>query len=413
MTHPQDLTLVEQAAAIADGSLKPAELLDATLARIEERSDLNAVVATFPDEAAAMLADAPAGPLHGVPLTVKDMFSLPWRGFNNGSGRELGARMMAGPLQALVAAGAVIVGVDNQHELGLGTTGLASPYGPARNPVNTDHCAGGSSSGSAAAVGGRLVAAAIGSDSGGSTRIPASWCGILGLKVTYGSVPYDGYTGFNSSLSGPGTFARDAADARLLTSVFLSRDMPAGDGAALRVGVVRDPFWDGVDPEVAAACEAALGRFADAGDVTLPAAALAAPAGAVRAGSELGLLVMPELVAALAPSTRALVQLAATHPAQRLVRADRVRARLRRGLVELFEHVDVLAWPATCTPAPPIADPGMPDGPNLRQAMVANLTGAPAMSIPVGTSSSGLPIGLQLLAPWGREDRLLDAAALF
>src|SRR5262249_10151816 len=186
--------------------------------------------------------------LWGVPVTVKDMFSLPWRGYRNGTRHELGAACASGVFRRLRDAGAVVVGVDNQHELGLGTTGRASPYGAAANPWNTAHCPGGSSSGSAAAVAARLVAGAVGSDSGGSTRLPAGWCGAVGLKVTYGALPYDGYTGANSTFSAPGAFARDAADARLLLEALLAPQPPAraGSGGGPRGGGRGRPHWGGI-----------------------------------------------------------------------------------------------------------------------------------------------------------------------
>jgi Asp-tRNA(Asn)/Glu-tRNA(Gln) amidotransferase A subunit family amidase len=420
VTHPQDLPLREQARLVAAGELDAGELLDATLARIEERNGpLRAVVATFPDESRAMLAAAPAGPLRGVPVTIKDMFSLPWRGYHNGTRHELGAPTASGAFRRLRDAGAVVVGVDNQHELGMGTTGVASPHGPAANPWNPAHCAGGSSGGSAAAVAARLVAGAVGSDSGGSTRLPAGWCGIVGLKVTYGALPYDGYTGANSTFSGPGAFGRDAADARLLLEALLARPLPAGAGAGLRVGVVRRPYWENVDPEVERLCHDALGAAGFAvTELELPFAELAAPAGAVRASAELGIAVPSAIVRELHPITRGLLQFGALQPARRLVRADRVRARLRRELVAAFARCDLLAWPTNPAPAPPIEAPvvHLPDGPsladapNLRQAFLANLAGVPGISVPAGMHSSGLPVGLQLLAPWGEEARLLDAA---
>jgi aspartyl-tRNA(Asn)/glutamyl-tRNA(Gln) amidotransferase subunit A len=419
LTHPQDLGLVAQARAIAGGDLAASELLEATLERIEERNPkLNAIIATFAEQSRQMLAVAPAGPLHGVPISVKDMFGLPWRGYHNGTRRELGPRVLSGPVRRLVEAGAVIAAVDNQHELGMGTTGVASPHGPARNPVNLEHCPGGSSSGSASAVGGRLVAGALGSDSGGSTRLPAGWSGVLGLKVTYAAVPYDGYTGANSSLSAPGVFARDSADARVMTGALLARPLPAGDGAALRVGIIRAPFWDDLDPEVAAICEAALTAFGDAREIALESGVLSSPAGAVRVGAELSALVPDGVIDEVEPITRALIQFSALHSARRLIRADRVRAAVRRELAAAFADVDVLAWPTNPAPAPPLAAPVLtlpsgpapPDGPNLRQAVIANLAGVPGISIPVGLHSSGLPIGLQLLAAWGNEAALLDAA---
>jgi aspartyl-tRNA(Asn)/glutamyl-tRNA(Gln) amidotransferase subunit A len=289
VTHPQDLPLREQALLIAGGELDAGELLEATLARIEERNGaLHAVVATFPEESRAMLAAAPPGPLHGVPVTLKDMFSLPWRGYHNGTRHELGERSASGVFRRLRDAGAVVAGVDNQHELGLGTTGIASPHGAARNPWNLERCTGGSSSGSAAAVAARMIGGAVGSDSGGSTRLPAGWCGLVGLKVTYGALPYDGYAGSNSSFSGPGALARDSGDTRLLLEALLARPLPAREASSLRVGVVRRPYWEDVDVDVEAACSDALtlAGFAQS-ELELPFAELASPAGAVRLGAEL------------------------------------------------------------------------------------------------------------------------------
>ena len=172
MSHPQDLGLREQAQAIADGSLDAGELLDATLERIAERDgELTSTPVVFADEARAMLAAAPQGPLRGVPVTLKDMFSTPWRGAHGGTSRELLPPGASGVFARLRDAGAVVVGVAQQHELGMGTTGRASVWGPARNPHDPARCAGGSSGGSASAVAARLVAGSIGSATPSSTRV--------------------------------------------------------------------------------------------------------------------------------------------------------------------------------------------------------------------------------------------------
>ena len=135
MTHPQELGLAAQAQAIASGDIAGSELLDATLERIEERNpELNAIIATFPAHSRQMLADAPRGPLHGVPITVKDMFGLPWRGFHNGTRLELGPRVLSGPVRRLAEAGAVVAAVENQHELGMGTTRARVTSRPGAQP---------------------------------------------------------------------------------------------------------------------------------------------------------------------------------------------------------------------------------------------------------------------------------------
>ena len=419
MSHPQDLGLRAQARAIADGSLDAGELLDATLARIDERDgELNSTPVVFADEARAMLAAAPDGPLRGVPLTLKDMFTTPWRGAHSGTTRELLAPGPSGVFTRLRDAGAIVVGVAQQHELGMGTTGRASVWGPARNPHDLARCAGGSSGGSASAVAARLVAGSIGSDSGGSTRIPAAYCGVVGLKTTWGSVPRNGYTGGVSTFSAAGAFGRDAADTRLLAEVLAGRALPAGDGAGLRCGLVRAPFWEDVHPHVEARCHAAVEAAGwEVVELDLDRIQLAGAAAASRLAPEMlagvDLSVLPELD----PITRGLCQFALLTPAVRMVRADRVRGHLRRQVARAFERADVLAWPASPAPPPPVdapvvelpSGPAPADPPNLRQATPANLTGVPGISVPVG-EADGLPVGLQLLAPWGEEARLLDAA---
>ncbi|MEA2435588.1 MAG: aspartyl-tRNA(Asn)/glutamyl-tRNA(Gln) amidotransferase subunit, partial [Thermoleophilaceae bacterium] len=257
--HPQDLSLREQANAIAAGELDPGDLLDATLERIAERDpELNSIAATFPDDSRSMLDEAPPGPLHGVPIAVKDMFALPWRAPRDGSPHEQIPKGESGIYRRLRDSGAVIVGVTNMHFWGGGSTGHVSAYGPVGNPWSTDHCGGGSSGGSAAAVGARLVAGAVGTDGGGSIRLPAAYCGVTGLKGTYGATPADGYTHRFSSLGVGGPMGRDAADARLLGEVLFDRVLQPGGAAGLRVGIVRDPFWSDLDPEIERACRDAL-----------------------------------------------------------------------------------------------------------------------------------------------------------
>jgi Asp-tRNA(Asn)/Glu-tRNA(Gln) amidotransferase A subunit family amidase len=421
VTHPQDLGLGAQAAAVRAGELDPRELLDATIERIASRDQtVNSTPVVFPAHSAAMLAVAPDGPLRGVPVTVKDMFSLPWRGAHNGTAVELIAAGASGPFRRLREAGAVVVGVANQHELGLGTTGAASVYGPTRNPWDLRCCAGGSSSGSAAGVAARIVAGSLGSDSGGSTRLPASYCGVVGLKLTYRAVPYDGYFGIGTTFTAPGVFGRDAADTRLLAEAMLAHAMPRSEAAGLRVGIVREPYWTDSDPEVAATCEDALRATGwPLIDIDIPHLDLAGAAALARLVAEGGIPPVPVLDSVSAP-TRALLLAALLLPARLVPRADRVRAAVRRSVDHAFALVDLLAWPATPTPAPPLDEPWVTlpsgrvpaDGPNVRQASLANLCGVPGISLPTGRHASGLPIGLQLLAPWGEERRLLDAADL-
>jgi aspartyl-tRNA(Asn)/glutamyl-tRNA(Gln) amidotransferase subunit A len=419
VSHPQDLPLRDQAAAITRGELDPAELVEATLARIAERNGpLNAVVATFPEESVRMLAQAPPGPLHGVPIAVKDQFQIPWRGARDGTTTELLPAGESGIFRRLREAGAVVVAVTQMHYLGGGSTGIQSAYGPVGNPWNAEHVGGGSSGGSASAVGARMVGAAAGADGGGSIRLPAAYCGVTGIKPTFGAVPVDGNVHAYSNLDALGPLARDSDDARLVLEALMATELPAGGASALRIGIPRF-FWADVDPEVEAACRGALDA---AGWRTTDVAIDAQEHSRIATVLHLGLDGIPEFDAGRLldadPVTRAYGKYALLLPAHALVRANRVRSQLRRSLARVFESVDLLALPTVPAPAPRIDNPRveLPSGPsppdraNVRQTGLANLAGTPAMNVPAGLHSSGLPIGLQLVAPWGAEGRLLDAA---
>ncbi|MEX0973342.1 MAG: amidase [Solirubrobacterales bacterium] len=428
---PLDLGLRAQAAAIAAGELDPAELLAAALARIEQRNPaLNAVVETFPERSREMLAAAPAGPLHGVPIVIKDEWPLPWRAQRFGAA-ELSAPTApgeSGPYRALRDAGAVIVGVGNMHELGAGSTGNVSVYGAARNPWDTERCPGGSSSGPAASVAGRLVAGAIGADGLGSVRFPAAYCGLTGLKPTFGRAAMAGHhmaPVTNMIVSGP--LCADAGDCRLLGSALFGEELAAGEAAGLRIGVVRDPVSEDVAPEVREACEGAIEALrgqtgGEVREISLPDLETAAVAGILIINSESMSGTRPGQLNALhpdlSPIARGTLKYRMLLPAAATVQATRVRTMMRRRLADLFDQIDAIAWPTIPAPAPPLEAPlvELPSGTvtadqaNVRGAALANLTGIPSISVPVGLSGEGLPLALQLQAAWGRDELLLDAA---
>jgi aspartyl-tRNA(Asn)/glutamyl-tRNA(Gln) amidotransferase subunit A len=430
MSEALDLTLREQAAAIAAGEVDPGELLESTLARIEARNPaINAIVETFPERSREMLAQAPAGPLHGVPVVVKDEWPLPWRAQRFGAADMLATPEPgeSGPYRALRDAGAVIVGVGNMHELGAGSTGNVSVYGPAGNPWNPERCPGGSSSGPAAAVAARLVAGAVGADGVGSIRYPAAYCGLTGLKPTFGRAAMEGHhmAGVSTTIvSGP--LCADAADARLLGSALYGEELRQGDANGLRIGVIRNEVSEDVAPAVREACEAAIedlrretgGKIREIELPELPAATLAT---VLIANSESLGAVTPErlnrLDPGLSPLGRGLLKYRLLLPAVATVKSHQVRTIARRTLAAVFADVDVIAWPTVPAVAPPLEAPlvELPSGTltadqaNVRGGALANLTGIPAISVPVGTSE-GLPVGLQLQAAWGRDDLLLNAA---
>jgi aspartyl-tRNA(Asn)/glutamyl-tRNA(Gln) amidotransferase subunit A len=425
-----DLTLREQARAIAAGDADAGELLEAALARIAERNPaLNAIVETFPERSREMLAATPAGPLQGVPVVIKDEWPLPWRAQRFGAADMLAptAPGESGPYRALRDAGAVVVGIGNMHELGASSTGNVSVYGPAHNPWQTDRCPGGSSSGPAAAVAARLVAGAVGADGVGSIRYPAAYCGLTGLKPTFGRSAMAGHhmAGVSSTIvSGP--LCADAADCRLLGSALFGEELGAGEVSGLRIGVIRDEVSEDVAPAVREACEAAIEDLrretgGEVKEIALPELEAATLATVLIANGEslenVTIDRLNHLDPELSPIGRGLLKYRILLPAAATVKARQVRAIARRRLAEVFAEVDVIAWPTVPAVAPPLEAPlvELPSGTltadqaNVRGGALANLTGIPAISVPVG-NSEGLPLALQLQAAWGRDELLLDAA---
>ena len=431
MTAALDLGLRAQAAAIAGGEVDPGELLDAALARIEQRNPaLNAVVETFPERSGEMLAAAPEGPLRGVPVVIKDEWPLPWRAQRFGAAELMTPTSPgeSGPYRALRDAGAVIAGVGNMHELGAGSTGNVSVYGAAHNPWNTERCPGGSSSGPAASVAARLVAGAVGADGLGSVRFPAAYCGLTGLKPTFGRAAMEGHhMAPLTTLIVSGPLCADVGDCRLLSSVLFGEELNTGEAAGLRIGVVRDTVSEDVTAEVGEACEAAIETLrAETGgevrEISLPDLDAATLAAILIINSESMSGTRPEqlnqLDPELSPIARGTLKYRMLLPAAATAQAQRVRTSMRRRLAAVFEEVDVIAWPTIPAPAPPLDSPlvELPSGThtadqaNVRGAALANLTGIPSISMPVGLSDERLPLALQLQATWGNDELLLDAA---
>jgi aspartyl-tRNA(Asn)/glutamyl-tRNA(Gln) amidotransferase subunit A len=426
-----DRTLREQAAAIAAGDADPMEALEATLGRIEDRNAaVNAIVETFPEESRRMLAEAPRGPLYGVPVAIKDEWPLPWRAERLGAAQHIGPAPQpgeSGPYRALRDTGAVIVGVANMHEYGSGSTGHISAFGPARNPWDTERSPGGSSSGPAAAVAARMVAGAVGADGVGSIRYPAAYCGLTGLKPTFGRSTMHGHHVPQTTTIVSGPLCRDAADCRLLGGVLFGEVLGEGGTGGMRIGVVPGELWDDTQPAVGERCRGALETLRQATGSRVDEVDFAGREHVLIASVLLGQTedlaqMTPERIEALGERVsiiaRALLRYRMLIPAVAIAKAQQVRTLVRRSLAELFDRVDVLAWPTVAAPAPRLDDTSveLPSGVypadyvNPRQAGIANLAGVPAISVPVGFSPEGLPIALQLIAAWGRDELLLDAA---
>jgi aspartyl-tRNA(Asn)/glutamyl-tRNA(Gln) amidotransferase subunit A len=426
-----DRTLRDQAAAIAGGDADPGEVLQAALARIDERNPaINAIVETFPDESRRMLASAPRGPLYGVPVAIKDEWPLPWRAERLGAAQHVGPAPQpgeSGPYRALRDAGAVIVGVANMHEYGSGSTGHISAFGPARNPWDTERSPGGSSSGPAAAVAARIVAGAVGADGVGSIRYPAAYCGLTGLKPTFGRSTMQGHHVPQTTTIVSGPICRDAADCRLLGGVLFGEVLESRDVRGMRIGIVPGELWDDTQPAVREACRGALeilreATGAEVTDIDFDGREHVLIASILIGQTEDLANVTPERIEALTDDVsliaRALLRYRMLIPAVAIAKAQQVRTLVRHSLDRLFERVDVLAWPTVAAPAPRLDDTSveLPSGiypadyVNPRQAGIANLAGVPAISVPVGLSPEGLPVALQLIAAWGCDELLLDAA---
>jgi Asp-tRNA(Asn)/Glu-tRNA(Gln) amidotransferase A subunit family amidase len=386
----------------------------------------------------------PLGPLDGVPVAVKD--ELDQRGYPTtvGTGFQGGAPAAedAEAVARLRVAGALLVGKANMHEIGLGVSGLNPHHGPARNPFDPTRITGGSSSGPAAAVASGLCPLSVGADGGGSIRIPAALCGAVGLKPSFGRVSERGAAPLCWSVAHVGPIASSARDAALGYALMAGRD-PADPGSweqpavtlegfgqtdlsGVRLGVYA-PWFEDAEPEVVAACRAALAALERAGAIRVP---IELP--------ELDLLRVVHMVTIVSEMAASQLEHRAAHRkdyggdvrlnlalAGRLTAADYVHAqRLRVRLCGHFHAalrgVDAIVTPTTASAALPIRGPAARTGESdlealeciMRFAPAANLTGLPAISVPAGFTPGGLPVGLQLIGRMWEEHRLLAWAAV-
>ena len=415
------------------------EVLDAALERIRARDGtLNAFTAVLEDSARAE-ADTAAreiasgryrGPLHGVPVSIKDLIDVA------GVPTTAASRVPAAPppdadaavVARLRAAGAVVIGKCNLHEFAFGTTGEDSAFGPVRHPLDPGRSPGGSSSGSAVSVAEGMAWASVGTDTGGSIRIPAAACGLVGLKPTFGEVPCDGVVPLAPSLDHVGPLASCVADARLLFRALRGTDparRAARDPVTRRLACPRPFFLDCLDAEVRAIFEQALRRLRDAGwDVRDATVRHAEDTPAVCLH-----LLLPEAAAAHAHGldrhadrycrdVRLRLELGRYVLAEDYVRAQRGRAVLAEAVDAALAGCDALVLPTLAVPAPRLGSgaveiDGRPEPLRpltLRLTQLFNATGHPAVSIPCGSTAGGLPCGLQLVARRHRTDHLLDVA---
>ncbi|WP_433443968.1 amidase [Nonomuraea sp. CA-141351] len=410
---------------LREGRTTSSELVEQALEAIAERDpELNAFVTVDADGAlaAARRADAELaagtdrGPLHGVPVGVKDLINVA------GLPATMGSRHFAGHVPdtdaecvtRLRRAGAVIVGKTTTHEFAYGPTGDRSANGPSRNPRDPARMSGGSSGGSAAAVAAGLVPLALGTDTGGSVRIPAALCGIAGFKPAYGAIPADGVFPLSQSLDHVGVLAGDVRDCLLAYRCLASAQLREDAGPA-RVGWLDPGGLFAGDPRVVHAVRAVAG---DVAEVRLRqglgeelretyTAIQSCEAAAVHADRLAG---APEL---FGPEVLERLRTAAEIPGWRYVRAQAARSGFARDVGALFERHDVLALPTVPIVAP-LLETEVDGRPAVRQALLGltsswNVLGLPALTVPAGTVD-GLPVGLQLVCRPGRELHLFQAA---
>ncbi|NSC22843.1 amidase, partial [Streptomyces albus subsp. chlorinus] len=440
-----DLSLTAAADAIRERQASPVELVDSVLDRVERlEPHLGAYVTVTADRArkSALEAEREAaagrfrGPLHGIPMGLKDLIDVAGVATTASSRVRAGHRATADSTVAarLEAGGAVLVGKTHTHEFAYG---LTTPQ--TRNAWHPDRVAGGSSGGSAVAVAAGTATFALGTDTGGSVRVPAALNGVVGLKPTYGLVPRHGVTSLSWSLDHVGTLARTVEDTALVLSELAGHDprdpaslaAPAADhrpGAVtdlrgLRVGVPRNYYFDHVDPDVEAAVRRAIGRLEELGarlvEVEIPMTryvqatqwGLMVPE--ATAYHERSLRAVPDLYQA---DVRILLEAGELMPAGDYLRAQRARTLMRREWERLLEHVDVVAAPTVPATAVPAEQETLTwsDGTveavsdaYVRLSAPANITGIPSLSVPVGHDRAGMPIGMQLLGrPFGEATLL-------
>jgi aspartyl-tRNA(Asn)/glutamyl-tRNA(Gln) amidotransferase subunit A len=426
---------------IASKQVSPVEVVRAHLDRIAALdSKLRAFITICADSAlesaraaeADLMAGRPVGPLHGVPWAPKDLYST--KGVRTTGGSKILADSVPAADATVVArlarAGAIVLGKLNMHEFAYGPEGINAHYGDTRNPWSSDahRIAGGSSSGSGAAVAAGMAPGSLGSDTGGSIRIPASLCGITGLKPTYGRASRAGVLPLTWSMDHVGPMTRSARDCALMlgaiagydpadptTSVLPVPDYGAaltGDVKGLRVGLLRAHFTDVAAPEVRTAVEAAAKQFERAGavvdEVNLTQVAHAGTASAAIVASEAlayHAAWMRSRPQDYQPDVRERLRIGAFVSGAHYVRAQQVRALVAREIDEALARRDVLLAPATPLAAPVLGEreTTLGDGPSdvraalLRCTRPFNFSGHPACAAPCGFTAAGLPIGLQLV----------------
>ena len=432
----------EASVLLRSGKVSPVELTRECLTRIEKLNPvLNAFITITADSAMAEARRAETeitrgewrGPLHGIPLALKDLI-------DTASIRTTAASAVfkdrvptedAEVAHRLKQAGAILLGKQNLHEFAYGGSSLVSYFGDVHNAWNPEHIAGGSSGGSATAVAAGMCYGAIGTDTAGSIREPASLCGVVGLKPTFGAVSTRGVIPLSQSLDHVGTIARTVEDAAIIfQAIAKETDVVQGWGSAspvriedppahkLRIAVPRKFFCEELDPEVASAFEQALSVLSTMSDISeinleVPIDRTLQKAESYAYHCEF-VRQSPELYQ---PETLRRIRTGEGISPEDAARCKRELQEARKQIASVFNDVDLLITPTTPTPAPVISE--LKANPDLlrprelallRNTRPMNVWGLPAISVPCGFTQSGLPIGLQIIGPHGGESEVLQLA---
>ena len=469
-----DLTALELGKKIQAGEVTAPEAAAAALRRIREMEPSIHAYVTVDEEGAMAQAETVqreieagrlSGPLAGVPVAIKD--NICTEGLRTTCSSKILEHFVpaytAQAAEQLKKAGAVILGKTNMDEFAMGSTTETSAFGPTRNPWNTDHVPGGSSGGSCAAVAAKECFYALGSDTGGSIRQPSSFCGVTGIKPTYGTVSRWGLIAYGSSLDQIGPIAKDVADCAAILEVIARRDVKDAtsmerqdtdftaaltkDVRGMRIGIPASYFGEGLDPEVAGAVKEAARVLADAGavveefdlglvDYAIPAYYVIASAEAssnlsrfdgvkygFRAADYEGLHDMYKKTRSqgFGPEVKRRIMLgsfvlSSGYYDAYYLKALRTKALIKREFDKAFASYDCILAPAAPSTAPRLGE-SLQDPLKMYLGDIytisVNLAGLPGMTVPCGKDSKGLPIGLQLIGDCFKEKHIIRAAYTF